>query len=314
MVPTITTTTLTNDGKLNEYVCVPEPTTSTPVVPGSELVGLGNPDEAPRQTLDQTVYIVPSHSIPPVDPGNPDETPRQTLDQTVYIVPVPSPSIPTKDPEPVVTSVVPTTTAAVQEHPSTPPNGQLQPPWGITYSPFKGRGQCRTQDEMEADIDAIAAKGIKIIRLYGPDKDCKVLDFVVPRCKKHGIKIILGIFADPTNPCKADGDLNLILDWADWDPVVLFVVGNEVLLNGQCTAGGVVTYVTEVKEKLRGKGYTGPVTIAEPLSSFESNKDVLCDALDVFAIHCHPYFNGKITAAGSGQFLMDQVKIAAEGK
>ena len=315
MVPTITTTTLTHDGELNEYVCVPEPTASTPVVPGSELGGLNNLDKTPRQTLDQTVYIVPSHSIPPVGPSSPDETPRQTLDQTVYIVPLPEPttshSIPPKDPEPVATSVVTTTRTAVQEHPSTLPHGGLQPPWAITYSPYKldnGISACRTKDEIEADIAAIAGKGIKNIRLYNPD--CDVLEFAAPACEKHGIKIILGIFAKPGAACRADGDLDSILNWAKWDQVILFVVGNEALLKGECNAKVMVDYIQEVKKKLQGRGYSGPVTIAEPLSVFQDHKSDLCGALDVFAIHCHPYFNPEKAAADSGQFLNEQVTLA----
>ena len=93
----------------------------------------------------------------------------------------------------------------------------------------------------------------------------------------------------------------------------MFVVGNEALFQGFCQPEQFADYITVVKNKLRDSGYKGPVTTTEPLNILEQHYKVLCPALDVVSINCHPYFNPDVTADQAGPFLNTQLK-RAEGK
>ena len=267
----------------------------------------GSPNETPHPTtVDLTVTLVPLPE-PTSDHGSPNETPHPTtVDLTVTLVPLPEPSISTKGPEIIVTPVT-TATTPIKEQPSTPPNGQIKPAWAITYSPYNDDKSCKTKEQVESDIVIIAGKGIKNIRLYS--SDCNGLDTVGPACEKHGIKIILGIFIRDAS-CRADDDLKRILAWKRWDQIVMFVVANEALLNGYCTAGQLAGYITEVRGNLKNAGYTGLITTTEPLNMIEQYHATICPVIDVVSINCHPYFNPDNTADQAGPFLNAQLKEA----
>jgi len=258
----------------------------------------------------QTVVPVPEETSTPYPTEETEETstPYPTEETST---PYPTEEAPVE--EETTTAPVSTpkaTTTPVSKPPTDLPHGTSGPSWGITYSPYNDDQSCKTKDQVASDIKAISAAGFKNIRLYS--SDCGSLDTVIPACETYEIKIIFGIFIRDGS-CRADDDLERIMAWKKWEYVTMFVVGNEALFQGFCQPQQFADYITEVKNKLRGNGYKGPVTTTEPLNIVEQHYKILCPALDVVSINCHPYFNPEVTADQAGPFLNTQLK-RAEGK
>jgi len=65
-----------------------------------------------------------------------------------------------------------------------------------------------------------------------------------------------------------------------------------------------------VKQTVQRYGYRGPVTTAEPPSTFIDNR-FLCTSstLDIIGINAHSYFDPSSTPATCGSFVLNQISI-----
>jgi exo-beta-1,3-glucanase (GH17 family) len=84
------------------------------------------------------------------------------------------------------------------------------------------------------------------------------------------------------------------------------------------SAGDLLNKITSVKAVVQQYGYYGPVTTAEPPSSFIDNP-FLCQSstLDLVGINAHSYFDASSTPAQCGSFVVGQItltKNACNGK
>lgn len=248
----------------------------------------------------QTVVPVPEETSTPYPTEEKYPTEKTSTPYPTEKSPEETTPAPVKTPEPTTTPV---------ETPVDLPHGTSGPSWGITYSPYNDDKTCKTKDQVVSDIKAISDAGFKNIRLYS--SDCGSLDTVIPACETYQIKIIFGIFIRDAS-CRADDDLDRILKWGKWEYVTMFVAGNEALFQGFCQPQQFADYIIEVRNKLRANGYEGPVTTTEPLNIIEQHYKILCPALDVVSINCHPYFNPDVTADQAGPFLNSQLKRAED--
>jgi len=279
--------------KINEvYVCptyehvlvtetvVPVPEETSSPAPEDEETPYPEEEETPYPEEEETPY--------------PEETPVE--EETPY----PEETTPVEEETPEETET------PEEETPDLPTGGN-GPSWAITYSPYNDDQSCKTKEQVAGDIKDIAGKGFSTIRLYS--SDCGALETVIPHCITYEIKIIVGIFIRDTS-CRADEDFARIMAWKKWEHVAMFVVGNEALFQGFCQPAQFAAYIKEVKGKLTGNGYTGPVTTTEPLNILTQHGDYICDAVDVVAINVHPYFNPEVEAKDAGSFLNAQVAEA----
>jgi exo-beta-1,3-glucanase (GH17 family) len=214
------------------------------------------------------------------------------VDQDGNPVPPPSPSPPPKQKQRDVT-----TTAGKTKG-------------GIVYSPYNADNSCKSQDQFLNDVSALSS--FTFLRLYGTD--CSQVTYGILAAKKFGLKLFLGIH----NIFNCDSEIaNLIkLVNGEWGLVHTVAVGNEVVNSGQMAAGDVAARVNSARSALRGAGYNGPVVTADTFVAIMANP-VLCQASDYVAANCHPFFDGKVAAAGAGDFLKIQsqnVKNACGGK
>ncbi|RPA89607.1 glycoside hydrolase [Choiromyces venosus 120613-1] len=182
--------------------------------------------------------------------------------------------------------------------------------WAFTYSPYSNSGGCKTASEVSADIADIASKGFQNIRLYSTD--CDGLNTVGTACAANGVGIILGVFIKAGGVSTADEQVKNIIAWKKFNLVVLFVVGNEAVFNGYCSAEELAAYILKVKGQLQGAGYTGQITTTEPLNILQEHGSVLCGAMDVVGVNIHPFFNPGVTADKAGEFLKGQLKLATD--
>jgi len=76
------------------------------------------------------------------------------------------------------------------------------------------------------------------------------------------------------------------------------------------TASELLSKIASVKASVRAAGYTGPVTTAEPPSSFIDNPSLCTSStLDLVGINAHSYFDPNTTPAQCGSFVLNQISI-----
>ncbi|KAI1333391.1 glycoside hydrolase superfamily [Xylariaceae sp. FL0255] len=195
---------------------------------------------------------------------------------------------------------------------SVPGPGVAGKPWGVTYTPYEtdSSGGCKTQEQVNSDIAAIAAAGITTLRVYSTD--CSTLPFVGSAAASHGIKMILGIYIDAPG-CTADSpsvseQIASIKAWGQWDMVSAIMVGNEATEDGFCTPSELASLIQSTKSQL---SYTGPYSTSETVNiwQLEEFTSVVCDVVDFVGANAHAYFNTQTTAAQAGQFVQSQLDI-----
>lgn len=251
---------------------------------------------------------------------------QQGLPTTKVVVEVPPPKVTVVEAPPPKETVVevPATTseAEVTYTPSAKkPSGgssNLQGTndhYGITYTPYESSdGNCKSADAVDADIKSLKDSGFSIVRIYSTD--CNTLETVGPACRKHGMEMIVGVFVKSSG-CTYDvpeikEQVDKLAEWAQWDMVKLFVVGNEAIMNGFCSADQLRELVLTVKEKC--SGYSGRWTIAETLNIWERPEvsAALCDVVDVTGANIHPYFNPNVSPETAGEFVSGQLSILGD--
>ncbi|KAI1771586.1 glycoside hydrolase family 17 protein [Hypoxylon cercidicola] len=268
----------------------------------------------PIRTATETVVYVP------ITVETPEAVAPKT--STVYITPVSSRASPAGEPTPLVSPQPATPTP--QDIPTDEPVPPVQsdpgisnlpsPPapspsvsngsslYGVTYSPYKGSGGCKSADEVDADF-AVMAQDYGVIRLYGVD--CDQVATAYAAAKKHGNTLFLGIF-----------DINSIEQSVatiaagvqhDWSIVDTVSVGNELVNNGGATVSQSLGALSEARSALRTAGYQGPVVVVDTFVAILAHPE-LCDQSDYCAINVHPFFDPNTGPLHAGWFVASIVK------
>ncbi|CAL8575108.1 hypothetical protein XPA_001051 [Xanthoria parietina] len=196
-------------------------------------------------------------------------------------------------------------------HESSPASGSH---WAMTYSPYTASGDCKSSSEIATDVAAIAAKAFSSLRLYSTD--CNGLSAVATAAQSHNLNLILGVYISNGGISIARPQIAEIVSWANsnghWKGVEMIVVGNEAVFNNFASASELARFVSEARSAFKSAGYDGPVTLTETVDILAKNADVLCPASDIAAANIHPFFNGKVTASGAGEFVASQLELLAQ--
>lgn len=257
---------------------------------------LGNP----VSTATETIMMVPASPAPAPAPTS---TTSPTKAAATAAKAVPSP---VSDESPSVSKLSSPDMAASTAGSSS----QLH---GVTYSPYKGAGGCKTPEQVDADF-ALFAKDHGVVRLYGVD--CDQVANAYAAAKKYGNKLFLGIYdigsVSQAVSTIAEGVKN---DWAIVDTVS---VGNELVNSGAASVPQVLAAVGQARSALRAAGYQGPVVTVDTFVAATSNPD-LCNQSDYCAVNVHPFFDANTGAPQAGKFVTDAVarlraKLADSGK
>ncbi|KAI1481635.1 glycoside hydrolase family 17 protein [Daldinia eschscholtzii] len=263
----------------------------------------------------------PSVSTTPVQvPTTPAEVPKVPTTPIVS-VPVAVPTAPTSKPVVSKPNSYPASSPSAPSTPSKPkPSGSLGgpvgQPWGISYTPYETgpEGGCKSASQVEQDIAAIAAAGVKSVRVYSTD--CDTLPNVGGACEKHGLKMIIGIFIDSPgcsarNPSVSE-QISAIKSWAKWELVDLMTIGNEAVFHGYCTPSELSSLITKCKHEF--SGYTGPYTTAETVNIWQQSdfSSAICGVVDVAGANAHAFFNTQTVASQAGQFVKGQLDIVSK--
>ena len=283
---------------------------STVVV--TETVVVPCPTSASADTYAPGTYTHPETTLTVTD--------TETVFSCPYVTVSPVPLPPSDTPVPA-SAPTPEHTGEAQPPPPAPssdttPSGGSAPisatgkQWAMTYSPYLAGGGCKDAGAVSTDIAAIKAAGFGAVRLYSTD--CAGLENVGNSCKEHGMSLILGIFIDKEGIAKAQPQVDDMIEWGQWGSVELVVVGNEALFNGFCDVNTLAQFIDEVKGRLRGSGYKGPVTTTETLNIWQQHGSALCDHIDVIGANVHPFFNSDISPENAGAFTVRQIELVGQ--
>ncbi|KAI0850245.1 glycoside hydrolase family 17 protein [Daldinia vernicosa] len=172
---------------------------------------------------------------------------------------------------------------------------------GVSYSPYKGNGECKTADEVDADF-ALIANDYGVMRLYGVD--CDQVATAYAAAKKYGNKLFLGIYditaVEDAVSTIAAGVQN------DWDIVDTVSVGNELVNDGAATVDQSISAMNQTRSLLRSAGYEGPVVVVDTAVAILAHPE-LCDESDYCAINCHPFFDANTGPDAAGSFVTSTV-------
>ncbi|KAL7619964.1 Cell surface mannoprotein mp65 [Parahypoxylon ruwenzoriense] len=270
-------------------------------------------NNAVRTATETVVYVpistealktpAPQTTIVEIIPAAPSAAP---VDDPSRVAPQPTPRTSGYDsaPEPTPSAEPPTTS---------PPISGGNSLHGVTYSPYKGSGGCKTAAEVDADF-AIIAKDYGVIRLYGVD--CDQVATAYTAAKKYGNKLFLGIFdinsIDQAVSTMAEG---VKYDWSIVDTVS---VGNELVNNGGASASQSLDALNRTRSALRAAGYKGPVVIVDTFVAMLAHPE-LCEQSDYCAVNVHPFFDPNTGPHQAGSFVTSTVsnirsKLSDPGK
>lgn len=228
--------------------------------------------------------------------------------------PASSPAAPVQNIQP--SSAAPPAPPAPSSSSSAPSNGGFPTngnKWAFTYTPYTSSGQCKTADEVMADITVIAGKGFLAVRLYATD--CSGLDNVGSACKANNIKLIIGVFIESSGISGAQEQVTDIAKWGQsgmWEIVILAVIGNEAIFNNYCTAEELAGFISSTKSTWQQSGYNGPVTTTEPLNILQQVAGSLCGVIDVVAANIESFFTSTVVAEEAGTFVAEQLELVGQ--
>jgi exo-beta-1,3-glucanase (GH17 family) len=217
------------------------------------------------------------------------------VDNVEVVAPAPASTTPVvvvpaaPSPDPVATSVaapVHTTTSSVAS------SG-----YGISYSPYNADSSCKTQNQVNQDIAAIAS-GYGLIRIYGTD--CNQVQTTLTAARANQKSIMIGIF----DLSDVSGEVEIIIEAAagNWANIDLINIGNELVNNGVASPAAILAAVASAQAQLEAAGYTGPVVTVDTLVATKANPS-LCNGFAKCYVNCHPFFDGNTVAADAGTFL-----------
>ncbi|KAI0382600.1 glycoside hydrolase superfamily [Hypomontagnella monticulosa] len=259
--------------------------TSSTSLTSSSTTAEASPSTTKAQSVEPVLPTPPPPVSMPTEPTSPTQptAPAQTHSTTSKSAsskPSPSSSLPPTPPPPV--------TDGKALH-------------GVTYSPYKGKGGCKSAAEVEKDF-ALIAKDYGVIRLYGVD--CDQVATAYAAAKKYGNKLFLGIYdinsVDQAVSTMAAGVQN------DWSIVDTVSVGNELVNNGGATVSQSLAALGQARSALRAAGYKGPVVIVDTFVAMLAHPE-LCDQSDYCACNIHPFFDPNTSAQKAGSFVTSTV-------
>ncbi|KAF5096046.1 hypothetical protein D0Z00_002919 [Geotrichum galactomycetum] len=172
---------------------------------------------------------------------------------------------------------------------------------GIVYSPYKVGG-CKTAEEVKTDVAKLS--GFSLIRIYGVD--CNQVSNVLAALAP-GQKLFLGVFDMTT----IENDIKTINDAVQahgqgWGVVDTISIGNELVNNGQASVDQIASYLETARKALASYSYPGKIVSVDTFIALINNPG-LCKLSDYHAVNAHAFFDGLIEAAGSGDWLLEQI-------
>ncbi|OOG00428.1 glycoside hydrolase family 17 protein [Aspergillus carbonarius ITEM 5010] len=183
--------------------------------------------------------------------------------------------------------------------PSNPPQTGNDRRFGISYSPYNDDGTCKTQDQVNQDLDKLTQYAF--VRIYGID--CDQTKKVTTAARQRNLKVFAGVFDLQNFPASLDYITGAAA--GDWSVFHTITIGNELVNKGQNSVGDVVNAVNTARKRLRAAGYRGSVVTVDTFSVMLQHPE-LCVVSDYCAANCHAFFDANNTPDQAGQYVKNQ--------
>ncbi|KAJ5086857.1 hypothetical protein NUU61_008164 [Penicillium alfredii] len=188
--------------------------------------------------------------------------------------------------------------------------------FGISYSPYNADKSCKTQAEVDKDLDKLPQ--YSFIRIYGTD--CDQTRTVTAAARRHHMQVFAGLYdlsgfpdsLKPISEAAATGPDGK----KDWSIFHTIAIGNELINGGKTDPARVTAAVNKARSILRDQGYEGPVVTVDAFSVLLKHPE-LCHASDYCAANCHAFFDASQQPDHAGSFALHKalaVSEAAGGK
>ncbi len=172
----------------------------------------------------------------------------------------------------------------------------------VSYAPFRDgqspldRSTIIPEQQIDEDL-AQLSKVTACVRTYSVELG---LDKVAPLARKHGLKVLQGIWLGSDQAKnKQEIDAGIALARAYPDTISALVVGNEVMLRGELSAADISAILKDVKARAGGV----PVTYADVWEFWERAKALAGD-VDFVTVHILPYWEDlPVSAAEAGRHI-----------
>lgn len=181
-----------------------------------------------------------------------------------------------------------------------------------SYTPFReGETPARfsvTRERLREDF-ALLATRIGCIRIYS----MKGMQLIPGVAREFGLGVIAGAWVS-RDDVDTENELRLVIEMAASYPDVVrtVLVGNEVLLRRERTAGQLLTYMKRVREQVRQ-----PVSYGDVWDFWIQNPQII-EGADFVTIHLLPYWENKPTpvkaAIHAVEHAHDEIVRAFPGK
>ncbi len=193
---------------------------------------------------------------------------------------------------------------AAVELPPSPfgPGGKL---YCVSYAPFRGAqnpfGPDIPIDPRQIDEDLAQLEQITdCVRTYSVDHG---LDQIPEIAKRHGMKVLQGLWLSSLpDLSRKQIETTVALAARYPDVIAAVVVGNEVLLRGEMSAGDLARTIREVKGRV-----SMPVTYADVWEFWLRHREVAA-AVDFITIHILPYWEDFPIPAGEAARHVDAIR------
>ena len=180
--------------------------------------------------------------------------------------------------------------------------------YGLAYDILKGNypGECKTPDEVSAEMAYFKSKTFTHIRIY--DVDCNQVNMVTTAAAANGLKVIVSI----SNLATLSSSLPQLLSEAgsNLDTIDTIAIGNEYV-NGGGAVSDVLSALGYARSYLANAGFTGSIVTIDTCNAISANP-TLCDNSDYVAANCHAFFDSDITSSGAGAWVAGQASGLAK--
>ena len=164
-----------------------------------------------------------------------------------------------------------------------------QPLQSVSFAPYRpGQSPLTrtfpTPQQIEQDLQRLQGK-VQAVRTYSAGEN---LETVPQRAGKYGLKVWHGAWLNDNDKENLE-QINLLIDHANKypDTIERVIVGNEVLLRKDLTAGQLRGYIQQVKRRVKQ-----PVTYADVWEFWLRNPQI-ADDVDIITIHLLPYWEDE---------------------
>lgn len=170
---------------------------------------------------------------------------------------------------------------------------------GICYDTIDSQTKCKSPGTINSEFAYLKGQGYGQVRVY--DIGCPIGDFA-SAAAANGLMLMAGL--NTINNLAGDLEKLAGMLAGQWGAVETIYIGNELVNNGQASAGDVANAVSTARGILQSKGFSGNVVTVDTFNQILANPSI-CSTSDFCAANTHAFFDPNTVAADAGKFVFN---------